>query len=385
MAINKTFADKARMLTQKYKKRLGDDLRKFDPIAKESMNSELEQLKEEQETFKEENGLNNQENLQFKKGGKLPQYQGIGDSQLPTTTTGFELPQMFIDNPALLTQFQNAQGLNVDNIYGPNTAAAFDRTYGATGGAPLINNTVGNISDPYVTNDVEFAGTPSFDYQQAINLQTPPINAAQANLEGQPELYSPGFNYVGAGATLASGIYNYLNTPEEIEQIEAERIKGETIDLSSERVAARSRASQLRNVSRRTARGVASSAADFTNRAISGEVAASRLEGQQIASSLTREQTANAQIMNRVREFNARSQLSADAQNAQIQAMNQAGQQQQQQAIIDTATGLSQAYADYQQQQGLYNALNIQSPYYSIYEDPETGKPIILSDKQKTQ
>ena len=83
MPKNKTFADRARQITNKYKKRLGDDFRKFDPIAKESMNLELDALKQEQEQYKLDNGLLEQENPMFKSGGGLSRKEDYGSKANP--------------------------------------------------------------------------------------------------------------------------------------------------------------------------------------------------------------------------------------------------------------------------------------------------------------
>ena len=378
-----TFASRAKRITNKYKRRLGDNFNKYDPIAQESMNLELENLKQEQEQVRAEMGLD-EYSQEYANGGNINiKPENKGKFTATKKRTGKTTEELTHSKNSLTRKraifAQNAKKWKHEN--GGNLPKALN-------GIDInsLNKIINYYNDPSVANLVNTGENLTIpqDFNNTNNNAV--IDNTDKNLPNDTidyQLYEPNYNWVGAGATFASGIYNYLNSPDSIDKIKYTDVKPELVDLSSERIAANARSNQLRNSSRRAARSISGGRADYTNRVVSSDIATNRLEGEQIARSLSSEKLSNAQIINSIRQFNARNKLMTDAQNVQIDELNKSYDQNKNQAIIDIATGLSQSYADWQKQKDLYNALNVQSPYYSIYKDPETVKPIILYDKNK--
>jgi len=310
---------------------------------------------------------------QFINGGKLPKYHKGGGIHIHNDSNQY-LPDYLQENLGQdFSSISNFQFANVPEVnYGYNRVAGSD---------PKINRL-----DPV---DITLPITES-------NLNLRPVNAAQANLEGQPqsEYYNPtlgGTSLIPLAASVAGNVLLSSQAGKNIKDVSYDRIRPETIDLSSERVAARSRANQLRNVSRRTAKGVGSNAADFTNRVISGEVAASRLEGEQISRSLTQEQTTNAQIANRAAIINANIGIRESEANRAEQNYAQA---QKDQAIQNIIGDIGTYFGDVQKAK-TYNQLYQQLPgTTSLYNDPNQKwwdtaafgrKSTIAQDPTKTQ
>lgn len=86
--LGRTFAQAAKAITNKYRRRLGDDLSNYDRMSLEAMNKELEQLAAKQEEFKAKQMAKTQGQYQeMAYGGSLPQYGGV------TNTTGVLPPK----------------------------------------------------------------------------------------------------------------------------------------------------------------------------------------------------------------------------------------------------------------------------------------------------
>ena len=100
----KSYADLAKAVISKYKKRLGDDLSRYDKLATESLNRELSALMAEQEAYKQ--AELEKEYQQMCKGGKLRKmwdggsidtfplrgpYQRI--SRMQPRTTNYPIPE----------------------------------------------------------------------------------------------------------------------------------------------------------------------------------------------------------------------------------------------------------------------------------------------------
>ena len=77
-----TYADKAKAIMSRYKKRLGENFERYDKMASDALNRELSQLMEQQELAKQKQ--TEQQFQQMAYGGKLPRMDGLhGLSVLP--------------------------------------------------------------------------------------------------------------------------------------------------------------------------------------------------------------------------------------------------------------------------------------------------------------
>jgi len=105
-----SFSEAARRISQKYKKRLGDDFSKKDKLAEEAMNRELEALKNKQETVRTEIFGKMEENNIFDTGGKIRKDY---DPLIPLTPKGMDYR---IPNP-VLNESKNLFGKNYTVSY----------------------------------------------------------------------------------------------------------------------------------------------------------------------------------------------------------------------------------------------------------------------------
>lgn len=338
----KTFAERAKLILNKYKRRLGENFDKNDPISKASMEAELEALKEEQEIYREEQGFNQEEEQpSFRSGGDLPKLQGGA----------------------------RTQDINKINPISPRIDPYYASNEEQMGLEPwMFDEDAFMLEQEGITPRIS---TPEVD----MSLRTKGAGASP-----KQELYSPEFPWVGAGATVASNLYNLLSTKSP-EKITPQTVRAEEINLGSQRADARRRASRMSSMVGREARGRSTSSADYMNRYIAGITAANRAAGEEISRSRLAEESTNAGARNRANVFNARAKQQAEMQNIAADREYEAGRQS---SITGMGRGVSQAYTDWQKQKDLYRALQMQSPYYSIYED-ETGRPSIRYNTNKTR
>lgn len=96
--VNKemSFSDRAREITKKYKKRLGDDFSKKDKYAEEAMNRELEALKQEQESIRAEMFGKMEQNGMFATGGNIRKdYEPL--TPLVAKNLNYQIPNPTVD------------------------------------------------------------------------------------------------------------------------------------------------------------------------------------------------------------------------------------------------------------------------------------------------
>lgn len=94
-----TYADKAKAIMSRYKKRLGENFERYDKMASDALNRELSQLMEQQELAKQKQA--EQQFQEMCRGGRLPRMDGLsGSSYLDPK---YRLPKYatFGDEPSL--------------------------------------------------------------------------------------------------------------------------------------------------------------------------------------------------------------------------------------------------------------------------------------------
>jgi len=276
----KTFAQQAKTITNKYKLRLGDNFDKGDPLALAAMNAELTELQEQQESvrqleFEAENADKIGAIQQFANGGKLSKKQQTTLSDILNES----LPE-----------------------------------YHAGGGLPHDHSLEGGIDLGTDPNQYSWGGTDIPPVQQGLipGQQTSPADPARAGQlfdrpEGGDGAFKSRVPWMGAAASAVGNILanRPIDLPEyEYEEYRPEKATANLVDYSRGREQTIRERDQANAIIARGARGTGSQAGLMEN-ILAGTTGTQRAAGEAFNKSLEQEANINAQIRNRVSEFNA--------------------------------------------------------------------------------
>ena len=312
--MKETFADRARKITNKYKRRLGDNFDKGDSLALEAMNQELAALREEQEL-------------------ERMKYQ-------PNETIG--LPKHW-DGSWLLPYANTVKGLlrfNTEN----NPIELGTANISAN---KLYSNTA-NLKTP------TFASKPVSEIlsQSGANNLRPASGSTLSGISGGGEAFSSRVPWIGAAAGAVGSLLmnKQLDLPEyNYEEYNPARLAPNLVDYSREREQAMRERDIANAVIRKNARGLGSQNALMEN-ILAGTTATQRATGEQFGKSLENEGNVNAQIKNQADQFNAQQRMQATQINNQNklyanqikrenEMINAERKNAQIQGVVDSVTG----------------------------------------------
>ena len=264
-----SFADASKKINNKYKNAT-------DKIATNSRDMELEQLKQEQETFKASISSNDN-STQLAHGGGLN----------PTTEQYYGV-------------INNALG-QVPQVYAPTGApSGLDANLAFTGN----NLSPDNIQSP-VGNDPQFRGNPlqlRDDTIGEFTLDTQPKSDVKANpfTESLPQ---DKINPLGYISSNIGNVYDIAQASKETKANDFGRANFEGINLEPQREELRRQAGVSQAIARENSRGSVSAGASKGNQTISNALVSSSL-GSGLSQSYMTEANRNAQIANQAEQIN---------------------------------------------------------------------------------
>lgn len=366
-----SFADKARQITNKYKRRLGKDFDKLDKPALEAMNRELEQLQLEQENERASLSLSTDVG-EFAYGGKT-KYPGGGtlvrrggNEAIQNYSSG-EPTDLIKRN--VFVPYYDDEG-NPYYVVPPTEANIASNDVFDTGFKTKLNRPVyGTYLDPYTSNTVQidpFVVTtdksgissipdpsplmaerrlPKKALGSALNTFGQFLTENPNALNSQNNFYQTGVNYMpaigqGLGAIAAfaesrRGLPT-INVPDVNLQpvdLSSSRYTPELIDLTRQREAINRRAGLNRSLVRDSASNIGSGASRTAN-VIAGLTGVERTAGEQLNQSYLSEDVQNTSLTNAARQYNARLAAQEAATNAEIA---------NREAIINSQNALTEA------------------------------------------
>ena len=334
MAKKQTFAQRAKAIQSKYKKRLGEDLQKNDYLARQAMNMELQKLKEEQENVRMQQGISDESYDNYnptmsihKKGGKLPKLQGGDGEEIFRSINNKLLQDPSGTGIGGLSSLTDEEILYLQNING-----------------------IDNIS-------------PEIDIPETNLRQSTPRME-----EKSPEYYNPTVSAIPLAASIAGNAYHGLTAKDNINVPEYDRMTPEEINLGAQRESIRRRSEATKNTIGRQARGLGLSGGAATTRSIIGLTEADKVAGEALSKSYMQEELANTQARERAERFNLG--LKAREEDMRV-GQETAASEAENQAIQNILQSISGYATDVNRAKTYADITNMMSPEYAMYEDPE--------------
>lgn len=285
-----SYSDKAREIMNRYKRRLGDDFSKKDKLAEESMNRELEMLKQEQESV------------------RSTMMDKMNPEGLPMGETGYEF-----DDPNYYFLKNNESSIPYNLKYPSITPPP--TTIGeaiVTAKRPVTinsksNNSVGKRSYeplPSLTSKTDFRipNNISKDLPEELYVNTKrPMNTNENN-EDRP--YSTSVSPLGILPSLIGyGLNRRAIKDMKGNQYTPSNISPERISLAGERSSSQARGRERSNMLKRM--GYSISPSQRYARTLAGITESDRITGEEVGRSYMNEGNTNAQFSQRAKEFNA--------------------------------------------------------------------------------
>lgn len=302
--MTKTFAQRAKTITNKYKLRLGDKFDKGDPLALAAMNAELEELQAEQEAVREIE-FPTQGRLEY--GGKIPQAQIKKGTkhELEHTSNKKEAKKIAMDHfkdhgPTYYTELQK---LNLPE-------------YVKGGKLPKYVNGGFSMSD---LNEVGSTETFTPNGGEGSWITGDPNTAPSGTNTNTVDPFKSRVPWVGAASNMIGNLLmnRDIDLPEyEYEEFKPEKARANLVDYSRGREQTMRERDQAQSLITRNARGTGSQAGLMEN-IIAGATGTQREAGTAFNQSLENEGNVNAQIKNQVSQFNAAQTSQAARLNSQ--------------------------------------------------------------------
>lgn len=336
--MKKTFADRAKQIMNKYKKRLGDNFDKGDKLALEAMNQELEALRQEQEAVRMAAGIAEAEQAQGlplhaygdfltgkryrlktveKKGkdGDLPEYN------LGGILSNFKLPSF--GSVREKQQFLANSGFSpgaIDNQDGARTQLAMNDYMNSIAGGRMqnIDPTMGPMAQRRSFTDTMWHSSPD------VNMR--PKELSVPNPEGKKGLFAPmeeGSTYksrvpwMGAAAGIVGNLLmnKKIDLPTyDYQEYTPDKVGANLVNFGREREQVMNERDLAQQMIANNARGTGSMAGLMDN-IQAGATGTQREAGTRFGQSLQNEGTMNAQIQNQADQFNASQGLAAAGMN----------------------------------------------------------------------
>jgi hypothetical protein len=410
MAKERTYAQQAKTIMNKYKLRLGDKFDKGDPLAVAAMNAELTALQKEQE---ESRAVARQEEIaaqegaikQFAKGGKLDKNQ--------KSALGRAFAEQ-VDLEQNRAKFNREQGLPKDTISkdGVFQSPSGDQVYPEfNSGGNLFQQGFNQFGTAPQLQMPQQMGLGAYQAAQSggVNLAnqgTMGLNMNQAgggqtfmnNFMNQPLSPSGGGAPVGGGtegfasrvpwSSAISGVGDIIansipvNMPKyDYQEYKPTKAQANLVDYRREREQVMAERNLANAQIARSARNRGSQAGLMEN-ILAGQTATQRTAGQQFGQSLEREGNVNAQIKNQIQAQNLQKEMGAFQINTRNkQFANQLARQDasmsnmQKQNIVRAGTGMVSGYLQDRAQASQYDQMvNMEmarNPNYSLQQaDP---------------
>jgi len=372
MAKKQTFAERAKAIQSKYKKRLGEDFQKDDYLARQAMNMELQKLKEEQEAVKQQDN-------------DYGDYDASYENYTPAMNVLKKGGSININpkNKGKFTRFAKRKNMGVQEAarhvlankddYSPTTVKRANFAHNASkwnkkrfgGGLPKYQepNKENNYGNLERLDLIPFGG---IDIPE-INMDLRESKESKESKESLDE-YSPTISMLPLAASVIGNAYLGLTAKDRAVSPEYERMSPEEISLASERESIRRRSEATKNTVSRQARGLGLSGGAATTRGIIGLTEADRAAGEALSRSYMQEELANAQARERAKRFN----LGLSAKEEDIRLSEEIRTQElQDQAIQNILQSISGYASDVNRARTYADITNAMSPEYAMYEDPE--------------
>ena len=374
----RTFADETKRVKNKFKKRLGEDLDKHDPISKRDMDEALEELMMLQETVKgntitkddveqmmQEQAMEMEQAMMQQQG--TPQQQGMpmeGGMPPGGEVPMDQMPSEVVDGQPMMRRGGNLpkySGLDVDTgVYrtgdvnfnlGPKTQAMMAHRYNTGGqsyeGLNLNQRTTGdmfrrgsvpkNVSTPQTGRGTE----PS----QEMVPMTGEISPIPAVISGASNL---------AGLMFDKDSSSYARMP---------RIRPQRLDLSEARRGVGQQAAQAREGHSANLQQSGATGTQYQRGSLAGQVGTQRVAGQQLADLNLQQQQFEAQERGRVDQFNAQMAAQESMYKTRQQMLDD---EKRKQYISGLGAAASQYATDRRKAQDYAQMLNMQSDDYTL-------------------
>jgi hypothetical protein len=326
---NQTYADRAKQIMNKYKRRLGDDFSGRDKFASEAMNKELDMLKSEQELdraimYKDMNkGMSMEE---FALGGSLPQMWGgglFGKKREPLTSNRWLVPdgtggvyekgaQVSNSPIAPVNYLKMADPLTY--VTPEQSAVPQPQPVASTPAKTLKTSKTTKTVDPNKVYHPEVLGLTPMTRKEANLVSSTPAHlrsqdgsTAEISVNPNREGYRP-YSTPVSPLGLAPSLLGYGLNARAIKQMgrlksTPQYISPEHISLARSRSAMDARRRESANVLRGMTAGMGASQRYAS--AMAGLTEADRNYGEQVNNSYLTEDTTNAQYNNQAKTFNA--------------------------------------------------------------------------------
>lgn len=382
--IKETFADRARKITNKYKRRLGENFDKGDSLALEAMNQELSLLQQEQEEERSR--------MTLKKGNTgLPMHPGdTEDGSRLRPYSGLEVPyrQFYESNFPSLTNPMIGNSFTESFMYN-NTQPEFEITVPQPLREPSksvsgkSSSSASSSSIPFELAKSQYQSTkynPN-EWDKPISPREigSNINVSKASVANvTPNTTLAGTNNIAAKAGVgsdspfksrvpwmgaAAGVIGnllmnkQLDLPEYTpEDYNPAKLNPSLVNYGREREQVMSERDLANNMIQGSARGQGSQNALMEN-ILAGQTGTQRIAGEQFGKSLENEGNVNAQIKNQAGQFNAQQAMQATQMNNQNKMyaneikrenmmINQERKDSQIGGIMDSVTGYARDRMD---------------------------------------
>lgn len=326
--MKKTFADRAKQIMNKYKKRLGDNFDKGDKLALEAMNQELEALRQEQEAVRMAAGIVEAEQAQ---GLPLHAYGdflvGAPEDGAPQVINKRE-PEKIVQNMgerSALGQFLTGNRYRLKTVEkkGKGGKLAKYEDGGPIQLPPALNlsplnplqGTVNTTSPPTNLSPKSYTIDPDFSTRWGR------LMGKLGSLGGSPmqegDLYKSRVPWMGAAAGIVGNLLmnKKVDLPTyDYQEYTPDKVGANLVNFGREREQVMNERDLAQQMIANNARGTGSMAGLMDN-IQAGATGTQREAGTRFGQSLQNEGTMNAQIQNQADQFNASQGLAAAGMN----------------------------------------------------------------------
>lgn len=327
----RTFADEAKRLKNKYKKRLGDKVDKHDPISQDALEEELDELMMIQETIKGET-VHREDAEQMMQEQAIQQQgmeQGAPQQQMDPSMQQQGMPMEGGMPPGGQAPTQQGQpmmnkGGRLPKYSGLDIDTSFLNTKSTQHGTsrPIFtgqNTPLGPTqSTAFSAEDVNFNLDPKTQAMMTHGyntgtLQNQPRSLGLANTEtgttgqtGQEMVPMTGeISPIPAAISAGMSLYGLATDTDPAKHTRMPRIRPQSLDLSEARRGIRQQATQTRAGHSANLQQSGATGAQYQQGSLAGQVGSQRAAGQQLADLNLQQQQFEAQERGRTDQYNA--------------------------------------------------------------------------------
>ena len=331
-----TFASMAKQLIAKYKRA------SFDPTEKAELEQKLSELAEEQELYREANGMNNEPQMQQEQ----PMQQFATGSDLNLDKSKY--PGIYSNNRNIITDYSDPLALS------------------GTMGLKLTNP----VAQQPISNNYGISLNSSISPNQAA-AQVPPVNQTVNQHELTPYSTSIVPSLVAGGISSLGNLFLANKAKNNYSPIELPRATANKISLDRERRSAKREAGTSSANLRRNIKSSAKTRGELMGNISASEAAMQKNLADIYGRSYQNEEALNAQEAARVQQMNMQMAANEAQYNSQMQNRALSDQQAYQSAAIGAIPQTMRDIRESQQNDALINSLGDD---YGIFQQDYEGR-----------